>query len=175
MTEQTTSDSLKHEFESEKEGFTIKSTNKTHHASSVKKSSNSLELFDLVSDVTLAKSNIIPILIAPPMNNYGSMANSSVAAQNISPTEIEYQIKLLSAPQQSTVFNSGISDIERNEITTMILMILSIVIIAILLHLVISSVEKNSEADDMLIYKITAREVNNDPVLAKYRYMPVSY
>jgi hypothetical protein len=175
--------SLDHEFETEKEGrpssaSASASKNPKHHSiSATKLSDNSVEQYDLISDATLAKSNIVPILVAPPVDNYGSLAASSLNAQRLTSDEINYQIKLLSAPQSRAVLRSGSDEVDpmRVEMITIVLMILSVVIIAILLHLIINSVEKNSEPDDLVVYKITARSVNRDPLLAQHRYMPVSF
>ena len=52
---------------------------------------------------------------------------------------------------------------------TMMLMIMLIVIIAIILHLIVSSAAASEEEDPVVVYTITSRKINSDPVLSKFR------
>lgn len=156
------------EYESEKEGFSTSAgaSSGSHHASSVASSRSSFEQSDLVSDITLANSNILSFLTAADNNNYG---NKFVSVP-LSESEKNYQIRLISAPSDS----QSMYDNTKSEITTMLMMILLVVVIAILLYFVVNSVEKNAETDDLVVYRMTAMSVNQDPLLAQHRYMPVS-
>lgn len=160
-----------HEYESEKETPLQISSKIISNLSNVSRSKDTLELTDLVNDTTLAKPNIISVLM-PVIDNYGNMAESSKAEPK--KEELEYQIKLLGAPKKQYLYgiNDG-HDPVKTETLTMILMILSVVIIAILLHLVINTVEKNANADDITVYRITADRVNADPLLGKFRPLPI--
>jgi hypothetical protein len=174
------------EYETEKEGVSTHSRSSSHVKSSVQSNNDSFshefndtdvreftgtvfEQSDLVSDATLAKSNIASILHSVLQNNYGNQ----FVKEPESHAEKNYQMSLLSTPESHRYYigNAETSDPMRSDMLMMMLMIILLVVIAIVLHTALSTVSKNAEADDVVIYKITSRSINADPYLSQHRFL----